>query len=129
MAVATIQEFVVALENKPGALAELAGALGRANVNLTGFAAQAQGDFGVLRFTTPDPARAEAWLKASRHPWHARGAVLATSVDRPGELGRLAQVLAAAGVNIEAAYHVFVEGDARILFSVTDASAAAKALG
>jgi hypothetical protein len=126
----TVKEFIVALENKPGTLAEVAGALGKANVNITGFQLQAQGDFGQFRFTTSDPAKTEGWLRTTKHAWRARDAVAAPAANKPGELGRLAQKLAASGVNVEATYHVFPSSnESQILFSVSDVQAAVKALG
>lgn len=125
-----VKEFVIALENKPGTLAEVAGALGKANVNITGFVLQAQGDFGQFRFTSSDPAKTEGWLKGTKHSFRVRDAVTAKSENKPGELGRLAQKLAASGVNIEATYHVIPQGtESEVLFSVNDVAAAEKALG
>lgn len=129
MAASTVKEFVVALENTPGTLAEVASALGKANVNITGFQLQAGGDFGQFRFATNDPAKTESWLRTTRHSFRVRDAVAASAENKPGELGRLAQKLAQSGVNIEATYHVFPQGsEGQVLFSVDNVQAAIKAL-
>jgi hypothetical protein len=126
--VQTVKEFVVSMSNRPGALGDAAGALGEAGINMRGFLATAPGGFPVLRFTTDDPARAEAWLKASRMHFRIGDVVAVPGLDRPGEIGRLAKALAAAGVNVEAAYHIFVAGQVSIAFAVDDVGRAAKAL-
>ncbi|HVL87828.1 MAG TPA: hypothetical protein VM681_07495, partial [Candidatus Thermoplasmatota archaeon] len=60
------------LENKPGTLAEIGTALGKANVHITGFEMQTQQDFGTLRFATNEPAKTEQWLKSTRHAYRVR---------------------------------------------------------
>lgn len=130
MALQTVKEFVVTLSNRPGALGETATALGQAGINLRGFLATAPGGMPVLRFTTDDPARAEAWLKSSRLHFRIGEVVAVSSPDKPGELGRHAKTLAAAGVNVEAAYATYGPGDEYLIaFAVDDLGRARKALG
>ncbi|HEV8360033.1 MAG TPA: hypothetical protein VGR28_06225 [Candidatus Thermoplasmatota archaeon] len=129
-AVHVLKEFVVSMSNRPGALGESAGALGDAGINMRGFLATAPGGFPVLRFVTDDAAKAEAWLKASRLHFKIGEVVAVEGVDRPGEVGRLAKALAAAGVNVEAGYHAWgPANEVLIAFAVDDVGRARKALG
>jgi hypothetical protein len=48
--------FTVQLEDRPGALARVASALGAANVNITGIVGVAEDTDGALMLTTSDPA-------------------------------------------------------------------------
>jgi hypothetical protein len=48
--------FTVQLDDRPGALARLAGALGERSVNITGIVGVAEDTDGALMLTTNDPA-------------------------------------------------------------------------
>lgn len=118
------------LSNRPGALADAASALGEAGINLRGFMATAPGGFPALRFVTDDAAKAKAWLDESRMHWRIGEVVTVPGINKPGEVGRLAKALAAAGVNVEAAYPVLgAESEVLIAFAVDDVKRAQKALG
>jgi hypothetical protein len=126
---ATQKEFVIPLENKPGALAEVTTALGKANVNVLGYSLGAQGEFGVFRFTTSDPAKTEGWLKQSSRAYRASDVLTVNAPNNPGELGRIAAMLAKSGVNINASYPASVGTNVGILLAVNDITAAKKVLG
>jgi hypothetical protein len=99
-------EILVALANKPGALAKVAEALGSAGVNFQGVG-YASGAGGTLRVVADDPGRALAALKAAKiKVKKTREALELTLPDKPGELGALARKLAKGRVNIEAFYVV-----------------------
>jgi hypothetical protein len=48
--------FTVQLQDRPGALAQVAGALGERGVNITGIVGVAEDTDGALMLTTSDPA-------------------------------------------------------------------------
>jgi hypothetical protein len=122
----TSREFVIPLENRPGTIAEVATSLGKANVNIIGFLVEAQGEFGIARVITSDPAKTEGWLKQTNRPYRANDVVIAPVKPQPGELGRVASKLAASGVNINASYPTENGG---IAFAVNDVNGAKKVLG
>lgn len=126
MTTTTNREFVVPLENKPGTLAEVATALGKANIDILGYLLEAQGDFGVLRIVTSEPAKTEAWLKGANRPFRANDVIIATVQPQPGELGRITTTLAKSGVNVTASYATQAGG---LAFAVDNATTARKALG
>lgn len=129
-AATVLQEFVVVLRNEPQALAEFGYALGEARISITGFLFQVHGDFCLFRFTAGDPGKAEGWLQSARYAYRTGEAVVACGVNGARGVGRLAQRLAARGVNIEAAYYLAPAGDGEqhILFVVDNVPAAVKAL-
>lgn len=49
--------FTVQLEDRPGSLARVAGALGERGVNITGIVGVAEDTDGALMLTTSDPAK------------------------------------------------------------------------
>jgi hypothetical protein len=68
--------FTVQLEDRPGSLARLAGALGERNVNITGIVGVAEDTGGALMLTTSDPEATRTVLETLGIPFeeHRPGA-------------------------------------------------------
>lgn len=98
------REFIVSLENRPGTLAEITAALGKANVNVTGICCVAQGEFGTVRIVTNNDSTVEGWLRQNHYSFRATDVLTVKAPNRPGEIGSICQKLSSAGVNIEALY-------------------------
>jgi hypothetical protein len=98
-------DLKVVLEDRPGTLADLGEALGRAGVNIMGgcgVSCDGQGEIHVLVEDAPAARRA---LQDAGISVEEETQVLVVPVeDRPGELGGLARMLAGAGINIELLY-------------------------
>ena len=122
------KQLTVMLADRPGALGEVAGALGEKKINIVGFAGAKQGEQGMIWLVVDKTAAAKK-VFASKG-WHAtEDEVLAVTLpDNPGSLGRYAAKLGKAGVNITFAY-TGAAGSARKLnayFGVSDLKAALK---
>ena len=97
-----MKDLAIALENRPGALAEMGEALGRAGVSIEG-----GGVFGdVAHFLFVDGDAARAALEAAGIRVTAINDVLVQRLrqDEAGQLGKIARRMADAGVNIEVQY-------------------------
>jgi hypothetical protein len=126
------KELRVSVEDRPGALADLAEALGRAGVNIEGLAGVGgAGPQGEIRVLVEDAAAARRALEGGRMRVSAERDVVTNELEnRPGELGRTARRLADAGVNIESTYVIGGSGGRKtIAFAVADAEKARRALG
>ncbi len=99
------KDLTIIMEDRPGSLATLGEALGRAGVNIEGVCAvtaQAKGEIHIL---VEDAVKAGGALRASGMQVLRETDVLVEDIrDRPGELGNIARRLAGAGVNIQVAY-------------------------
>lgn len=118
-------QFVVQLDNRPGALAVLAEALAAEGVDLRAIGGGGIGDAGHVIMTTADDDRARAVLDAGSYTYIEGESILAEVDDRPGGMARIARALADAGVNIYG--HLFLGrwGDrAMFAFVVDDADRA-----
>ncbi|MHB8605237.1 MAG: ACT domain-containing protein [Thermoplasmatota archaeon] len=130
MTATTVKEFVIALENKPGTLAEVTSALGGANVNITGLVCEAQGEFGIVRLVTSDPAKTEGWLRTTNHRFRTNDVLAVNVPNNAGELGKIAKKLAASGVNINSTFlNLPPTGTPQLVFSVSDINSAKKVIG
>ncbi|HEU5288127.1 MAG TPA: hypothetical protein VFV20_06980 [Candidatus Limnocylindria bacterium] len=121
-------EFIVKLADRPGQLAALGSALGDANVQLRGIAAQ-KGVVGLL-VDDRDRAKARRALKKARYRTTERSAIEMRLQDKPGSLGKAAGRFGKNKVNISSMYVLAPgRGNVRVAFGVKDARGAKRALG
>jgi hypothetical protein len=101
-----MKDLAIALENRPGALAEVGEALGRAGVSIEGGGAFLFDDLGLAHFLFEDGAAARVALEAAGIRVIAERDVLVQRLDQaePGQIGKFARRMADAGVNIEVIY-------------------------
>ena len=101
-----MKDLTIALDNRPGALAEMGEALGRAGVSVEGGGAWVVDGAGVAHFLFEDGAAARTALEAAGIYVVAEREVLVQRLKQavPGQLGMLARRMADAGVNIEVVY-------------------------
>ena len=98
-------DLAVTVEDRPGVLAELGAALGKAGVNIEGVSGVAAGPGSVVHLLVEDAAAARSALEAAGFSSAGEREVLAVDIeDRPGVLGELAGSIAAAGVNVDLVY-------------------------
>ena len=94
--------FLVDLTNKPGALADIAEALGKKGINIENVAGASCGDSGRLAITTSDDVGTRAVIAAAGLKSKELETTEVSLAHSPGSLGKAARRLAEAGVNIEA---------------------------
>jgi hypothetical protein len=101
-----VKDLAIALEDRPGALAEMGEALGKAGVSIEGGGAWVVGNEGVAHFLFVDGDAARAALDAAGIKVLAVRDVVVQRLKQavPGQLGKLTRRMAEAGVNIEVLY-------------------------
>ncbi len=101
-----MKDLTIALENRPGALAEVGDALGRAGLSIEGGGAWVVQGEGVAHFLFEDGAAARSALDAGGIRVLAEREVLIQRLNQaePGQLGKISRRMAEAGVNIEVLY-------------------------
>lgn len=99
-------DLTITLENRPGALARMGAALGRAGVSIEGGGAWVAGETGLAHFLFEDGPSARRALEEAGIGVLGEREVLVQRLDQeePGQLGKLCQRMADAGVNIETLY-------------------------
>src|SRR4029077_15707339 len=112
-----MKDLTIALENRPGALADMGEALGRAGVSVEGGGAWVVGGQGVAHFLFADGAAARPALEAAGIQVLAEQEVLVQRLkqDVPGQLGLRARERPAAGLNIKVLYS---DNDHQLFFVV-----------
>ncbi len=118
------------VDDRPGMLGQVADALGEKGVSIRAFMAAVLDGKGFVRVVVDRPAAAKRIFAA--HGWDtAEDDVIEVTVpDRPGALGRVADRLGAAGVNIQYAYVGTAKSASKVnlYLAVADVNAGVKAL-
>ena len=101
-----MRDLTIALENRPGALAEMGDALGRAGVSIEGGGAFVVNGHGVAHFLFEDGVAARMALEAAGIQVLEDREVLVQRLNQTeaGQLGKISRRMAEAGVNIEVLY-------------------------
>jgi hypothetical protein len=99
-------DLAIALEDRPGALAEMGEALGRAGVSVEGGGVFVVDGVGVAHFLFQDGGAARRALEGNGIRVVGEAEVVTVRLDQetPGQLGKIARRMAEAGVNIEVQY-------------------------
>ena len=101
-----MRDLAIRLQNRPGALAEMGDALGRAGVSIEGGGGFVFDGQGIVHFLFEDTTAARrALLDAGIEVLEDRDVLVQRlSQDQPGQLGKISRLMAEAGVNIEVIY-------------------------
>lgn len=103
-----MRDLAIRLDHRPGALAEMGEALGRARVSIEGGGAWVVDGLGIAHFLVADGdvESARAALASAGITLAADREVLVQRLDqeRPGQLGAICRRMAEAGVSIEVLY-------------------------
>ena len=115
--------FIITLDNRPGSLADIAGALAEKGINIAGVAGATEGGTGTIALVTNDEASTISALEGAGARFRQVALASAALEDKPG-------TLADAGVNIEAIFPTGMDaGKITVAFGVDNVEAAKSALG
>ena len=129
MKVTIVKQYSVFMPNRPGALARMAKLFADSGVNIVGISSEVRDDSALVRIAVDgDEDRSGILSKAGFAS--VEGRLLAVDVeDQPGQLAKVAKLLADGGINITNVYGTsFSRQVSRILFAVDSADAAAELL-
>jgi len=120
------KDLTVILENRPGTLAELGEALGKAGINIDGMCGFPCEGRGVLHVLVEDGAAARRALEEGGLQVTGEREVLVVEVeDRAGVIGEIARKIADAGVNFDL---VYIASGNRVVIGADDLEKAQAAL-
>jgi hypothetical protein len=122
-----MKDLTITLEDRPGRLADLGEATGKAEINIEGMCATTGGGTAEVHVLVDDAAAAREALGSAGIEVDAESDVLVIDVeDRPGTMGEVARKVAEAGVNVGLAYAAF--GGVKLVLGVDDLDRARSAL-
>jgi hypothetical protein len=104
LSVETATQLAVFLENRPGALARVCEALAQSKINIHALATSDTVDHSVVRMVVSDPTKALMLLGETGTLALESEVLMIEGTNQSGTLGKIAERLAKAGVNIEYTY-------------------------
>lgn len=113
-----VEQISIFLENKSGRLADVAGVLARAGINIRALSLADTTDFGILRLIVNDTEKAKLALKEGGFTVGKTEVIAVEVSDRPGGLADILTIMKDNGINVEYMY-AFVQksgGHAIIIF-------------
>jgi hypothetical protein len=114
-------DLVIDVENTPGALARVAGAISDAGVNIAAATCVGPGERAELHILVPHAEAAKHALAISHLTVTRQREVVVVDVeDRPGVLADLTRKIAKAGVDLDL---VYVATQNRVVFGASDLAA------
>jgi hypothetical protein len=127
---AKLKELTVWMENKPGTLAAMAEALGKAKVNILAFMTDEAEGQSRVRLVTDNPAKAGKTVTGLNLRFSDEEVVGVVVANKPGALAESAGKLGSAGINIKYGYTGAEEGSKKqlVVFAVSDLKQAGKIL-
>jgi hypothetical protein len=103
---ASMDDLEIRLDDRPGTLAEMGAALGRAGLSIEGGGGFAIDGCGIMHFLFHNGAAARRVLEGVRIDVRRVSSVVSVRLRQaqPGQLGTIARAMAEANVNIQAVY-------------------------
>lgn len=121
------KDLTVILDDRPGTLATLTEALGKAGINIDGLCGFPSEGKGIIHILVQDAAAARRAVEAAGFRVRGEREVLVLDAqDRPGEVGQITRSIANAGVNIDL---IYVATRTRVVIGASDLPKAKAALG
>jgi hypothetical protein len=107
---AKTKQLTIAVQNRPGSVAEITRTLGNAKVNILALLATAQGTSGTVQLVVEDPRRAKKALDEAGVTYLETTAEQYELSNKPGALAQALDKLAARGVNLNSIYATAAKG-------------------
>ena len=121
-----LKDLTIIIEDRPGTLADLGEALGKAGVNIEGICGIPCGGEGVLHLLVEESADLRRALEELGVKVAGERTVLTVDLENnPGTLGKVARKIANAGANIEV---VYLAAGTKLVVGVDDLGKARSAL-
>lgn len=124
----TLKQFIVPVQDQPGALGKIMSLLGKASINVTGVTTYTLGSVAYVSFTAMPAEKVEATLKAAGYQVFWNNLIAVELPNKPGELGKFCNALGQEGINIQNLYGFSsdTQKGGTLLFSVADYDKAKK---
>ena len=121
------KDLTVLLEDRPGTLAAMGEALGKAGVNIEGICGFPAGGKGTMHVLVEDAGAARRALQQAGLQVTGEQDVLVTTLDdKPGAMGAALRKIANAGVNVTL---VYLATRTRVVIGASDLAKAKTAVG
>ena len=117
-----VQQISVFIQNEPGKLALLTGALAKGGIDIRALSIADTTDFGILRMLVNNAALAKNILEKQHYAVGITPVTVVAVPDVPGGLAKVLTLLAEGGIDIEYMYSLIGRGEykAYMVFRISD---------
>ena len=124
-----MKELTIFAEDRVGLLAKIANKLSEGKININYISAESIGGTAVVHLVVKDAEKVKRVLEEAGFLTAISDVLVLKLVDRPGEIGTVAAILAFKGVNIRSVYSLEKKGkDGVFAFKVDDLRRAKEAV-
>ena len=116
---AKIKQLTIAVENRPGAVAEIAKVLGSAKVNVLSLMGTVQGTSGTIQVVAEDAKRAKKALDEAKISYQETAAEQYELPNKAGALAQSLEKLATRGVNLNSIHATASKGGRKAVIVYT----------
>jgi hypothetical protein len=116
---AKIKQLTIEVENRPGAVAEIAKALGNAKVNVLSLMGTVQGTSGTIQVVAEDARRAKKALDEAKISYRETAAEEHELPNKAGALAQCLEKLATKGVNLNSIHATATKGGRKAVIVYT----------
>lgn len=106
-----VKQISVFMENTPGRMAHFTRLMGENNINIVSLTVADGPHLSILRCIVAEYEKAVELLSANGYSARLTDVLAVNVNDRPGELGKVSEILCENGINVEYIYS-FVKGEA-----------------
>jgi hypothetical protein len=103
-----LRQFEILINDRPGELAKVTDALAMNGINIMAIASE-RCENPIIRIVTDDERSTRAALNKANMKFRENELIVIELQDRPGELSKMAKMLAKSGVNVES-IHILGKG-------------------
>lgn len=115
-----MKSITIVAEDRIGLLADISYILGKAGVNIEALSVDVVGKDAIVVLTVKDPNYASTILRRSGYNAAKIDSIVVKLPNRPGEMSKLANMLANEGVTIESMHTLSADGNTGIFSFVVD---------
>jgi hypothetical protein len=123
---AKVKQITVAVEDRPGSLAQVTRTLAEAKVNMSALLGNSAGEQGSVQVVVDNTAKAKKALAKAGLSYTEGTLEQFELPNKPGALAELAAKLAKKGINIDSAYATVPKGAKKAVVLVVTSSAATR---
>ena len=116
---AKTKQFTIKVDDRPGAVAEIAKILGDAKVNILALLGTSQGTSGTVQLISEDARRAKKALDAARIAYSETAAEVYELANKAGALAQCLSKLEARGVNLSSIQATATKGGRKAVLVYT----------
>ncbi len=115
-----MKTLTIVADDKVGLLADISYILGKAKINIENISVDVVGGKAIITIGVSDKERTKSILEAANYKVNDVESIVVKLQDKPGELGKITNLLAKEGINITNVHMITKDGKNTIIALIVD---------